>query len=115
MLLFGFCALKPHLFLPFGLVLLVWVVVSSRYRVVLGAVVAFAVTTGVAVVIDPSVWAHYVRMMLAARIDTQVIPCVSVMLRLIISPNNIWIQSLPAVMGCVWALVWFRLHRNNWD
>ena len=38
------CALKPHLFLPFGVVLLAWVLVSRSYKLLAGAAVW---TTGI--------------------------------------------------------------------
>ena len=39
------CALKPHLFLVFGVVLLAWVVVSRSYKVLLGAATALAASS----------------------------------------------------------------------
>jgi hypothetical protein len=108
------CALKPHLFLPFGVVLLVWVVLSRRYSILLGAALAFTLSTAVALVLDPLVFTHYVQMMTAARVGTQLIPCMSTMVRLGISPNSLWLQWLPAVLGCAWALVYFRRH-PDWD
>ena len=38
------CALKPHLFLPFGVVLLAWVIVKQGYKVLLGAAAAMALS-----------------------------------------------------------------------
>ena len=108
------CALKPHLFLPFGVVLLLWIVLSKRYIIVLGAAVAFACSTAIAMALDPYVWMHYAQMMKAAKLETQLIPCVSTMLRVYINPNAVWIQSIPAVLGCVWALAYFLKHRD-WD
>jgi hypothetical protein len=63
---------------------------------------------------DHGVWAHYFRMMSAARLETQLIPCLSTMLRLMVSPNAAWLQWLPAGLGCIWALVYFLRH-PNWD
>ena len=108
------CALKPQLFLPFGVVLIGWIVVNRGYRILLGATAAFGVSTAVACVLDPLAWVHYAHMMKAAQLDTRLIPCVSTMLRLAISPGAVWLQGLPAVFGCVWALDYFRRHRD-WD
>jgi hypothetical protein len=36
------------------------------------------------------------------------------MLRVYINPNAVWIQSIPALLGCVWALTYFLKHRK-WD
>jgi hypothetical protein len=109
------CALKPHLFLPFGVVLLAWIVLTRRYRIVAGAAAAFAFSTAVAMALDPAVWAHYAHMMHAAQLGDQLIPCVSTMLRIAINPNAVWIQSAPAGLGCLWAFWYFLRHRDwNW-
>jgi hypothetical protein len=108
------CALKPHLFLPFGVVLLLWIILSRRYTIVLGAAAAFAFSTAVAMALDPHVFTHYTQMMQAAQLDTKFIPCVSTMLRLYLNPNAVWIQFVPSAVGCVWALTWFLRHRD-WD
>jgi hypothetical protein len=108
------CALKPQLFLPFGVALLAWIVVNRGYRILLGAASAFGLSTAVACVLDPPVWVHYARMMRAAQLETKLIPCVSTMLRLAIDPGKVWLQGVPAALGCVWALAYFRRHRR-WD
>ena len=54
-------------------------------------------------------------MMSAAQIDKLPIPCLSIWLLRNVSPNNIWLQYLPAALGCVWALAYFRRHRDDWD
>jgi hypothetical protein len=109
------CLLKPHLFLPFGIVLLVWAISTRSYRLLAGAAVALGVSTGIAFFLDPLAWIHYGQMMSAARIDRLPIPCVSIMLRRTVSPNTIWLQYLPAALGCVWALAYFQKHSDDWD
>jgi hypothetical protein len=42
------CMLKPHLFLPFGIVLLLWVVLTRSYRILVGTVVALGASTIIA-------------------------------------------------------------------
>jgi Glycosyltransferase family 87 len=110
-----FCALKPQLFLPFGLVLLAWIVASKCYRLLAGAVSALAFSTAVAFILDPRAWTQYHQMMNVARYDKFTIPCFSIILRRTISPGTMWLQYLPAVIGCVWAIAYFRRHRNEWD
>jgi hypothetical protein len=109
------CLLKPHLFLPFGVVLVVWAIITRSYKVLAGAAAALGVSTGIAFLLDPSAWMQYVQMMSAAQIDKLPIPCLSIWLLRNISPNNIWLQYLPAALGCVWALAYFRRHREDWD
>jgi len=110
-----FCLLKPHLFLPFGVVLLVWAIITRSYRLLAGVVVALGVSSAIAILLDPLAWVHYGQMMSAAQIDRLPIPCLSIMLLRNVSPNTVWLQYLPAALGCVWALFYFRRHRDwNW-
>ncbi len=109
------CALKPHLFLPFWVVLLVWVVLSRSYKIVAGAAVALAASSTLAYLIDPTAWRDYAQMMQAPGIAKEFIPCLSDAMRLWLSPQTIWLQYLPAVLACIWALVYFWRRRNAWD
>ena len=109
------CALKPHLFLVFGVVLLAWVVVSGAYKVLLGAATALAASCVAAWFIDPTAWADYARMMRTVGIENEFIPCWSVALRLWISPHAMELQYLLPALGCAWALVYFWKHRHTWD
>jgi hypothetical protein len=109
------CLLKPHLFLPFGIVLLVWAIITRSYKLLAGTAAALGVSTAIALILDPLVWVHYWRIMSATRIDRLPIPCLSIMLGRRLSPNSSWLQYLPAALGCVWALAYFRKHRDDWD
>jgi hypothetical protein len=110
------CALKPHLFLTFGVVLLAWILVSRSYRVLAGAATALAVSSAAVACIDPSVWSDYGRMMRTAETEMMVrIPCVSVVVRNWMSPGTMWLTYLPAAVGCAWALGYFWSRRQRWD
>ncbi|HEV2486822.1 MAG TPA: glycosyltransferase family 87 protein [Terracidiphilus sp.] len=109
------CALKPHLFLVIGVVLLAWVLVSKSYRVLAGAAVAVAVSCMVAYWIDPAAWTQYATMMRESGINQEAIPCVSIVLRQRLSPKTMWLQYVPAILGCGWALTYFWQRRRTWD
>ena len=108
-----FCLLKPHLFLPFGIVLLTWIVITRSYRVLAGGLSAIAIGTAIALLLDPSAWSHYFQMMSSRRPDLVWIPCVSMALRQ--RSGHGWVQYLPMTIGCIWALAYFRKHRARWD
>jgi hypothetical protein len=38
-----------------------------------------------------------------------------VLLRQWVYPHTLWIQSLPFVSGCIWALVYYYKRRHVWD
>ena len=109
------CTLKPHLFIPFAAVLLFWIIVSRSYKILLGAAVALAASCAVVILIDRAVWVDYARMMRAAGLETEYIPCLVVALRLWLSPGAVWLQYLAPLLGSVWALAYFWPRRNVWD
>jgi uncharacterized membrane protein (UPF0127 family) len=112
------CLLKPHLFLPFGTVLLVWAMITRSYKLLAGAVIALGLSTTIAFMLDPLVWVHYGQMistMSTTRMQQEVIPCLSIMLRWMINPKSMWLQYLPSTLGCIWALAYFRNHYDRWD
>jgi hypothetical protein len=109
------CALKPQLFLTFGVVLLAWVIVSMSYRILIGAVLAIAASCAIAFIIDPAAWTHYEQMMRQCGIEWEFIPCVSFLLRNWISPRTVWLQCVPAALGCLWGLAYFWPRRQTWD
>jgi hypothetical protein len=109
------CALKPHLFLPFGVVLLAWVIVSRSYKILAGAAVAMATSCAVVSLIYPAAWTEYVHMMRTVGIEGGHFPCLSVALRFWINPSMVGLSFLPAALGCIWALGYFWHRRNKWD
>jgi hypothetical protein len=109
------CMLKPHLFLPFGIVLLLWLILTRSYRILAGILVALCASTIIAMSLDPMVWQHYIQMMRTARIDRLTIPCLSIVLRQNVWPHTSTVQFLPFVAGCIWALAYFRRHRGEWS
>jgi hypothetical protein len=109
------CALKPHLFLPFGVVLVAWVIASRSYKVLLGAGGAIALSAAMMTYVDHGVWTEYTRSMNAQRLDKIAMPCLSHLLRQSISPDSLWLQYVPAAVGCIWALAYFRRHKDDWD
>jgi hypothetical protein len=109
------CALKPHLFLPFGVALLGWIAVSRAYKVLAGAVTTLVAACAITTIIDPLAWVQYARMAGTARIEREPIPCPSSLLRFWISPASVWLQFLPALLGCIWALTYYWPRRHEWD
>ncbi len=109
------CALKPHLFLPFAVVLLVWIVVTRSYPVLVGAVLALGASSAIAYLIDPRCWPQYTQMMRTIGIEREFIPCLSIALRLGVSPRTMWLQYVPAAVGCVWAIRYYWRRRDAWD
>ena len=109
------CSIKPHLFLPFCVVLVVSVLVSKAYKVVAGAALALIASCAFTWLLDPVAWSGYSEMMRAPSIEREFIPCLSVVLRLWLLPDAVWLQYLPTVLACAWALVYFWHRRETWN
>jgi hypothetical protein len=110
-----FCATKPHLFIPFGLVLLVWVLVSRSYKILAGLAVALAASCALALCIDPAAFSGYAQMMRSTAFVNEFIPCLSVVLRFWLNRPSMWIQFILPAAGCLWALGYYWTRRSQWD
>lgn len=109
------CALKPHLFLAFGVVLLAWIIVNRCYKVLLGAASALAASSMLSWLIDPTAWTDYLHMMRTYGIENEFIPCWSVVLRLWVRPQATALQYVLPVLGCTWGFAYFWKRRAAWD
>jgi hypothetical protein len=109
------CALKPHLFLPFAVVLLAWILVSKSYTLLAGTAAAMTASCIATYGIDPAAWIDYTRMMRSPQIEKEFIPCLSDALRLWLNPSAVWLQVLPAALCCAWALGYFWRRRHTWN
>jgi hypothetical protein len=114
-LVLWFCALKPHLFLPFAVVLLLWIVATRSYRLLGAALAALAASSLLAWHLDHAVWTQYGAMMRGSGIQDEFIPCVAIALRFAVRRNAMWLQSIPAALGCVWAAIFYWHRRAQWD
>jgi Glycosyltransferase family 87 len=107
------CALKPHLFIPFGVILLLWIVACKQYRIMAGAFMAFGAALLFGSYLDPHGWQHYFAMMGGEDLANEFIPAVSLFFRLAIHRNAIWLQFVPAIAATIWALWYFSRNRNQ--
>jgi hypothetical protein len=110
-----FCTIKPHLLLPFALVVLIWIVFSRSYRVLAGAVTTFAAGVLITTWIDPSAWSQYAYYMRTSVVTHEFTPCLGDLLRDSLHPSAEVLAFVPAALGCVWAVVYFWRCRHCWD
>jgi hypothetical protein len=112
---FALCALKPHYFLPFGLVLVLWSANRKSVRILAGFFTMVAAICAVAWALDPHAWTQYSQMMKAGGALNEVLPILSAQLRLLIDPQAAWIQFVPEVGACIWASWYFWSRRSSWN
>jgi hypothetical protein len=109
------CMLKPHLFLSFGVVLLLWIFHTRSYRILAGVAASLVASSAAAMAFNPPIWTQYQQMMKVERVDRAIMQCLGSMLRMYVPPHTILLQCLPAAIGCVWALAYFVKRRDTWD
>jgi hypothetical protein len=108
-------AMKPHLFLPFALAMLAWIVLRRAWRVAAGFAAALAASCGLAMWFDPRVWTHYREMMAVTGVLNAFVPALSVALRFAVVREHAWVQFVPEAACCAWAVWWFWRRRERWE
>ncbi len=109
------CAFKPHLFLPFALVLLLWIVSRKAYRIIGGFITILLATCALTLWFDGHVWSQYSEMMSTTGVLHAFVPTLSVTLRFLINRNAVWLQFVPEAIGCGWAIWYFWTRRARWS
>jgi hypothetical protein len=109
------CFVKPHLFLPFGLILLLWAVLGKRYRLIAGAGAGLLAACVITACFDPHAWAQYSHMLTVTRPTEPMVPTLSRVIRLLVNRHAVWLQFVPAAASCGWALWYFLRRRDTWN
>jgi len=108
-------ALKPHLLLPFGLALVLWMALRRCMPMLGGFLLALAVALAVPLFLDPQLWMQYRATMHQVQVADMPVPTLSVGFRLLVAKQAVWVEFLPEACACVWAVVYFWRRRHAWD
>ena len=109
------CSLKPHLFFPFGVALVLWSVATNSWRILAGLATALAASCALSYALDPHAWAQYSFMMHAGGALDEAVPTLSVYLRILVDRPLVWLQFVPEAAACVWAAWYFWTRRARWS
>jgi hypothetical protein len=109
------CSIKPHLFVAFGVVLLVWALRRRTYALLAGAATAIAASCALSFGLDFHAWPQYARMMLSAGIQREFVPSLSELFRLAIDRGAVWLQFVAAAAACGWAIWYFWSRHDRWN
>ncbi len=109
------CALKPHLFLPCVVVLVLWSVRRRSFAVIGGFVLALVVSCGLTLGLDGQAWQQYFDMMRSTRVLDMFIPTLAVAMRFAINPAAHWIEFVPEVLACAWAVWYYATRGEGWQ
>lgn len=109
------CALKPHLFLPFAILLLLWAIDRKVYRILVGFTATLLASCALTLCFDIHVWSQYSQMMSTTGVLGAFVPTLSVIFRFFVDRNAVWLQFFPEAGGCVWAIWYFWTRRSRWS
>jgi Glycosyltransferase family 87 len=109
------CTIKPNLLLPFALVMIIWMLKRRQARILFGAIGGLIAASVIAISWRPSVWSDYLSAITNAGIGNEFIPTVSTALRLVVHPQWEWLQYIPCMLACVWAIWYFRRNAAEWS
>jgi hypothetical protein len=107
--------LKPHLFLPFAVALLLWIVSRRAYGVLAGFAAALTICLAVTFYLDPQAWPQYLVMMKTQHLISDFVPTWSETIQRLIDPKMIWLRFVPEAAACAWAAWYFRTRRHRWN
>ncbi len=109
------CLLKPHLFLAFGVALILWVASRRQYRLLAGFGAGLLAAGGLAAVLDFHAWSQWLQWLHTWDAVNRFQPTLSKMFRDLVYREGAWLQFLPAFVSCAWAAWYFRSRETHWD
>ena len=114
-LFLGLLTLKPHLLLPFGVVVLLWTIRERRFLPLLGAAAFVAVSCLVGLMLQPDLFEQYAAFARVEVPDEDVVSTPGAALRLAVGFERFWIQWVPAAIGVSWGIVRFHRLGGTWS
>jgi hypothetical protein len=109
------CQMKPHLFLPLALVLLLWIVHRKSYRILFGFALVLVTVNAIALLFDSRVWLQWEQMLQISKPTAVVVPTMSRQFRDLVDAKAAWLQFVPALVASVWAGWYFWTRRTRWS
>jgi len=107
--------IKPHLLLPFGVVLLAWALTSGRRRLLAGALAAAVILSAIPVLLRPGVYGEYLAALGSHPPREFVTDTLAAGLRLLLGWDRFWVQFIPAILGVAWAVSLWMKERRYWS
>ncbi len=109
------CSLKPHLFLAFGVALVLWSIGNRTGRILAGFAAALAASCALSYALDRNAWAQYAQMMRAGGALDEAVPVLSAYFRILVDRSLVWLQFVPEGAACLWAAWYFWTRRARWN
>jgi Glycosyltransferase family 87 len=109
------CAIKPHLFVPFGAGFCFLTMANRRYRLLVGVISGIGALGILATLVYPTCWTKYIAMIRNDRIEEQFLPNLSMLFRISVDVRAFWLQFVLTAAAAIWALWYARRHRGHWS
>ncbi|MFQ5856515.1 MAG: glycosyltransferase family 87 protein [Anaerolineae bacterium] len=107
-------AIKPHRFYLFWVALLLWVLDRRQWSILLGGGLAGLGSTAISLFINPSVINQFLHGTTDHAPFYWMTPTLGTLLRVIFGWEKAWLPFLPAILGVLWFLFYWRRHRRTW-
>lgn len=105
----GVLTMKPHLFIPLGIVVVLWSVRDRRWHVLVGAFLTVLVGSVLAVLFRPGIFADYQELLVAPGTSWQRALAVGTAASTAMGGRAPWLQWVPAVLiGALVIGLWVR-------
>lgn len=111
----GLCTIKPALIYLIWPALLLWSLYEHRYRVLIGLFTAILGGTLISMIFRPGILLDYLQFAKVAAVTNWKVPTLGYWLRYLWGQNLVILQYIPFVIGLIWLLVHWILHRRQWD
>jgi len=105
---------KPHLLYLVGLAVLFWAIDRRRWVVLLGSGLALFVTMGIAWGVNPALVNQYCYALAHYPPEQWATPTLGAVLRALFGPERVWLQFIPAFLGSIWFVCYWRRHHATW-
>jgi hypothetical protein len=114
-LLLGLCAIKPTLLYLLWLALLLWSFSEHRYRVLVGLALAIGGGTLISMIFRPGILLDYLQFAETAAVTNWKIPTIGYWIRNFGGLHYVFLQYIPILIGLIWLVIHWILHRKQWD
>jgi len=104
-------AIKPHILLPFFIVVLCWMIVHRTCRLFAGTAIGFLTALSIALYFKHSIVADYLPEL--QRGNVVFTTCIGSGMRYLLNRNVVWLQFIPCALACSWA-IWYFFH-SEWE
>jgi len=111
-------SVKPHFVYLFWIALFLWICQRGRWRILLGAGLAWLLAAILPLIIDPAVYSQYVELYSRAPLRMPLdlpAPTLRNVLKVFTPVDSAVVEYLPTMAGIGWMLFYWLRHKDQWE